>query len=161
MMSPRDRAIIIAAIITAIGGIIVAFMYIVLPRVLPVQISTTTTTSFGPSANTPVIDTTVLGTQPLSPPVATQGSSPSPEPQPQSASEIASKLGGDSNGWSQYGSNGWVYRGVVETNVFTVPHWCVVDTPQGRFYPGEQVQQQVALTIYYNVRRYDLAGHNP
>lgn len=160
-MSSRDKAIIIAAIITAIGGIIVAFMYIVLPRVLPIQVSTTTTTSFGTSANTPIIDTNGASNATAIAPVATQGSSPSPEPQPQSASEIASKLGGDSNDWSQYGSNGWVYRGGAETNVFTVPHWCVVDTPQGRFYPGEQVQQQVALTIYYNVSSYDLAGHNP
>jgi hypothetical protein len=54
-----------------------------------------------------------------------------------------------------------VYRGGPLTNPFTVPHWCLVDTPQGRLYPGQQVQRQVALTIYYNVSSYDLAGHNP
>jgi hypothetical protein len=99
---------------------------------------------------------------PIPTPTPTTGStSPAPEPRPQSAQEIANKLGGDPNDWTPYGSNGWVYRGGPEANSFTVPHWCVVDTPQGRFYPGDQVQPQVALTIYYNVSRYDLAGHNP
>ncbi|SRR6266568_4116724 len=161
-MGPRERAIIIAALITTIGGVIVAFMYIVLPRVLPVQTSTTTAISFGAPTNTPVIvDTSVPPTQPPSTPTPNQGSSPLPEPRPQSAGEIASKLGGDASDWSPLGSNGWVYRGGSETNSFTVPHWCVVGTTQGRLYPGEQVEPQVALTIYYNVSSYDLAGHNP
>lgn len=91
----------------------------------------------------------------------TNSINPWPEPLPQSADEIAGKLGGDPNDWSSLPPNGWVYRGGPEINSFTVPHWCVVDTPQGRLYPGDQVPPESALTIYYNVSSSDLAGHSP
>jgi hypothetical protein len=94
-------------------------------------------------------------------PQSNNGSSPVPEPRPQSASEIASKIGGDPNDWHPYDPNGWIYRGGPETNSFIVPHWCRVDTPQGKRYPGDEVTPQVSLTIYYNVSSYDLDGHSP
>lgn len=91
----------------------------------------------------------------------TNSINPWPEPLPQSADEIASKLGGDPNDWSSLPPNGWVYRGGPETNSFIVPHWCVVDTSQGRLYPGDQVPPEPALTTFYNVSNSDLAGHSP
>ena len=53
-MGPRERAIIAAAIITAVGAILAAFIYGVLPKLLTVQATTTTSVSVGAPTSNPV-----------------------------------------------------------------------------------------------------------
>jgi len=81
------------------------------------------------------------------PPLANTG----PVHYPANADEAAKTIGGTADEWSPVGSNGWAYRnkqGGTGALSFTVPSGCLVDTPAGRFNPGEQITA-TDFTIYW------------